>query len=504
VALTFPPPKRGPKIDRIAREPFEKEGKAIPVDSDKKNALEFVACGKPLIGHEIRIVDNKDRVLPERRVGNLHFRGPSSMQGYYRNPQATEEIYHDGWWDTGDLAYIADGEVYITGRKKDVIIKAGRNIYPTEVEEITSQVQGVRKGCVAAFGAKDPNRGTEKLIIVAETHEKEEKNREKIISNITENVASIIGIPPDQIILVGPRTVLKTSSGKLRRSATLDAYLKGKLGKPATPAWFQIVKLFISGQSRITERWLGKIGKFFYTGYIGILLFFTFLPAWLAVNLVSRSKAQKIAQRWAQIVIKFSGCSFSISGQENLTKDKHLIYVSNHSSYSDFVVLIATLPADSVFIAKQELMNTWIIKNLLQRCGHLTVERFDLEQSLLDAKRIEETLQQQRSIIIFPEGTFTYAAGLRPFKLGAFKLAVETGTAICPVSLRGTRSILRSGSHLLKLGKIKVHISQPIAPKSKEWSEVIRLRNAARAEIAKHSGEPTLDLIRAGYEKEMP
>lgn len=128
VCLTIPPLDREFRIDIIDRKKFEKERLALP--SQHKNALEFASCGLPLPSHEVRIVDDHNQELPERHVGNLQFRGPSSMQGYYNNSEATKKILHQGGWlDSGDLAYLADQEVFITGRYKDLIIKAGRNLY---------------------------------------------------------------------------------------------------------------------------------------------------------------------------------------------------------------------------------------------------------------------------------------------------------------------------------------------------------------------------------------
>src|SRR5215469_6089610 len=136
LAVAFPRFATGYKVDRIQRETFESEGRAVPADADDPAPLEFVFAGKPLSNLGLRIVDAKGRDLSERRQGQLWLRGPSATTGYYRNAQATTALLHDGWLDTGDLAYMADGELYITGRAKDVIIKGGRNIYPHELEEI--------------------------------------------------------------------------------------------------------------------------------------------------------------------------------------------------------------------------------------------------------------------------------------------------------------------------------------------------------------------------------
>lgn len=500
VALTFPEPGRPFKIDYVAREPFETEGKAIPFNADEKNSLAFVCCGKPLGKHEIRIVDEKDQLLPERRVGSLHFRGPSSMQGYYRNPEASRAIFHGDWINSGDLAYIAEGEVYITGRKKDVIIKAGRNIYPPEIEEIVNHVEGVRKGCAVAFGARDLERGTEKFVIVAETVAKDPKEREKIIADINEKVAEVLRLPPDQVILVPPRTIPKTSSGKLRRSSTLELYQKGTLEKHGMPTWLQMTRLFLTGQSKKSWRWLGKVGKFFYTVYIWFIFTITVLPLWAAIYLIPRNKTGKLIHFWARLILRLAGIPVSVSGQENLLKEGG-IFAANHASYVDSIVLLATLPPNFSFVGKKELLSWPLIGSFVKKLNYITVDRLDLEQSLADTKQIQQALENKQSILIFPEGTFTYATGLRPFKLGAFKVAVETKMPILPIALAGTRSILRGNTYLFRPGMVKVHFSKAVMPQSQEWSEVIRLRNATRLEISKYCGEPTLDLIRAGLEE---
>src|SRR5271155_4385721 len=169
LAVSVPRLGTGYKVDRIERAQFESAGRAVPVASVDAAALEFVNAGKPVPSVEVRIVDADGINLGERREGRLWFRGPSATRGYYRNPNATRDLLRDGdWIESGDLAYWGEGEIYITGRAKDVIIKAGRNLYPHEVEEIAGRVAGVRTGCVVAFGAPDERTGTERLVVAAE------------------------------------------------------------------------------------------------------------------------------------------------------------------------------------------------------------------------------------------------------------------------------------------------------------------------------------------------
>ncbi|MGH7567847.1 MAG: fatty acyl-AMP ligase, partial [Gemmatimonadales bacterium] len=153
VTLCLPPVGRGPVVDRVARVPCERNGRAEPAAPENGTALRFVSVGSPLAGHEVRIVNQAGEELPERVVGRLVFRGPSTMAGYFRNPEGTAAItLPGGWLDSGDLAYRSEGELYITGRRKDLIIKGGRNLIPQEIEEVAGSVEGVRKGCVVAFG----------------------------------------------------------------------------------------------------------------------------------------------------------------------------------------------------------------------------------------------------------------------------------------------------------------------------------------------------------------
>ena len=130
------------------------DGEALPAARDDVTALEFVACGRPLPGHQVRIVDDAGREVADRHEGRLQFKGPSATKGYFRNPEKTRALFDGDWLDSGDLAYVAGGDIYLTGRVKDMIIRAGRHIYPHELEEAVGRIEGVRKGCVAAFAAE--------------------------------------------------------------------------------------------------------------------------------------------------------------------------------------------------------------------------------------------------------------------------------------------------------------------------------------------------------------
>ncbi len=498
VALTFPHLGRPPRVDRVAREPFQRHHRAEPTSASEPSPLRFVSCGVPLPDHEVRIVDDNDQELGERIEGSLQFRGPSSMKGYFQSPEATQAVFHDGWWDSGDLAYRADGEIFITGRCKDVIIKAGRNLYPHEVEEGVGEIAGIRKGCVTAFGVTDSKMGTERLVVAAETKEKRDDILEQITATVVERVTTAIGMPPDLVLLIPPGTTPKTSSGKLRRAACRDAYLKGILSRRQLPAWLQVTKLFAAGLLPWIQRGGSALGRLIYAAYAWGIVLITVPPTWFVIaTLPGRRATAKLSQLWARGFLWLIGCPLRIEGRHHLHKSGPMVLVANHSSYLDVAVLMASLPVGYVFVAKQELLNALIIRTFIKKVGHLTVDRMDFSKSILDTQRIEEALRSGWSVLIFAEGTFTRATGLRPFKLGAFKIAVEASRPICPISICGTRQILWPNSWMPKRGRVHVVIGEPIHPQTNDWREITRLRDAARTEIARHCGEPLLDLVSA-------
>ena len=177
VGLAFPPLGRAPIVDRVQRIALSRDGLAIPAIPSDHTALEFVACGQPIPRHEVRIVDEASRELPERTEGRLQFRGPSATGGYFRNEEKNRTLFDGDWLESGDRAYVANGDVHITGRIKDMIIKAGRHIYPHEIEELVGGIEGVRKGCVVAFPSVGQGRGTERLVLLVETRVTDDDRR---------------------------------------------------------------------------------------------------------------------------------------------------------------------------------------------------------------------------------------------------------------------------------------------------------------------------------------
>jgi acyl carrier protein len=495
VGLLFPPLQRGPMIDRIEREPLATRGKAVPAAADDPKPLRFVACGRPLGGHEVRIIDDTGFEVGDRVEGRLQFKGPSATQGYYRNPEATRQLFHGEWVDTGDRAYMVEGEVYVTGRVKDIIIRGGRNIYPSEIEEAVGALATVRKGCVAAFGSADPATGTERLIVLAETRETDSAACAALRDSIVRVTTDVLGEPPDEVVLAPPNTVLKTSSGKLRRSASRELYEAGRIGHRTRSAGWQIVRLLVHAMVPQVRRAAVAAQELLYAAYASVLLLLVATPTWLVTVVVrSPTRAWAIGRTSARLFFRLSGIGLSVRGLDNIRDGSTHVVVANHASYLDGVALVAALPRWHVFVAKHELRGQLVAGTYLRRLGSEFVQRFEAQQSVTDANRLATLPENGISLALFPEGTFTRAAGLRPFFLGAFIAAARSGVPVVPVAIRGTRAILRAGQWLPRRGTIIVTVGKPIEPTkhSDTFSAAVLLRDQARAAILRDCGEPDL------------
>ena len=431
--------------------------------------------------------------LGEREEGLLQFRGPSATRGYFNNPQATRGLISDGWLNSGDYAYIAEGEIYITGRAKDIIIRAGRNIYPQELESELAAVEGIRKGCVVAFGVPDSEQAEERLVIVAETRVTGAEEREQIQARARGITLAVLGVAPDELRLVPPRTILKTSSGKLRRAATRQLYMDGRLGQGA-PLWWQLVRLAAGNLPALLRR-ARRLGGDLAYGFYCYLVFGLIVPPCVVLVLlapgIDRSRA--VAHRGARALLWLTRAGLRIDGLENLPVGQPHIIAANHASYLDVLVLTAVLPPRYAFVAKRELVHKRIPRLVLSALGTLFVERFEVGEALQDFDHTVGALRAGQSLVFFPEGTFTRQPGLRAFRTGAFKLAVEASVPLLPLALRGTRSIIRDTQFFARRGEVGATVLPPLIASGSDWAAIVALRNATRAAILPHCGEPDLE-----------
>ncbi len=505
VGLAFPPLGRPPLVDRVDRAALGRRGFALPARADDPNPIEIVACGQPLPGHEIRIVDEIGCEVGERCEGRLEFRGPSGASGYFHNEAKTRELLHDGWLDSGDRAYIAGGDVYLTGRIKDIIIRAGQHIYPQEIEAAVGEIPGVCKGGVAAFGVADRASGTERIVVLVETAETEALARAALQALANEVASEIVGAPLDEIVFASPGTAPKTSSGKLRRSAAKELYERGRTGAPRASLRWQILRLSLAGFGAQLERLRRLFGEVLYAAWWWSVMACGVPLCWLAVMALPR-----LAWRWAALrriagmILAAIGGRVSMEGVERVPSSDAVL-VFNHASYVDALVLAALLPGEPAFVAKSELGRQIFVGSFLRRLGVLFVERYDVAASLADAEIAIAAARRGRVLVFFPEGAFTRRAGLSDFYLGAFKAAAEASLPVYPGVLRGTRSMLRADQWFPRRSSISVEIADPIMPSGTDFPSVLRLRDEARNAMLARCGEPDLsELVKPVRQRASP
>jgi acyl-CoA synthetase (AMP-forming)/AMP-acid ligase II len=210
-------------LDVIDRQALEEEKRALPVDRDHPRAAVKVSCGPPIEGSEIRIVGKRDAHAEEREVGEIAIRSNCMLSAYYNRPDL--QPFRDGWFFTGDMGYMADGEVYVIGRSKDLIINAGKNVYPQDIEAIVNDLPGIHAGRAVVFGVPDEREGTELIVVVAEVRSEDAGERKEISKRIRQEVARKSMVTVSYVQLVGAKWLIKTSSGKIARAANREKWL---------------------------------------------------------------------------------------------------------------------------------------------------------------------------------------------------------------------------------------------------------------------------------------
>jgi acyl-CoA synthetase (AMP-forming)/AMP-acid ligase II len=226
--VTISPAGKGPEADWVDLEALQTTGYAMPSTDRAPGATPIVSCGRPLPGWEVEIVDEAGNGLDERHVGEVIVRGPLLFDEYHRSPELTARAFRNGWFRPGDLGYRSDGRLYICGRIKDVIVTGGRNIHPEDVEEIANRVDGIYPGRAVAFGVHNELTGTEGVVIVCElrhrytgdkTIEIERELRGRLVAEMETTLV-------DLHLLDEKGWVIKTTNGKIARSANRAKYLK--------------------------------------------------------------------------------------------------------------------------------------------------------------------------------------------------------------------------------------------------------------------------------------
>jgi len=228
LAISFPPTGRAVKVDTIDKNILRHENRAVPVAADAQDARGYVVCGRVITGHQMEVRNAVGQVLAERQVGRIFVKGPSLMSGYFQNVEATAEVIDDqGFLNTGDMGYMIDGEIVITGRAKDLILHNGRNIWPQDIEWAAERFAELNSGDVAAF-AVEGDDGDDEVVVLVECRISDDAAREHLRKEVAKLVHQGSGVDC-KIELVAPRSLPFTSSGKLSRAGARAKYLAGKM-----------------------------------------------------------------------------------------------------------------------------------------------------------------------------------------------------------------------------------------------------------------------------------
>lgn len=212
-------------VDWVDTHSLQTKQQAIARPPQSPGSQPIVMSGRVTAGTHLLVADDQGQPLPERHIGEFWLKGDNLFSGYYRQPQLTAEFFANGWFKTGDLGYLAEGRVFVTGRKKDLIIVGGKNIHPEDIEEIANQVTGIYPGRAVAFGLFDPRTATESVVMVCELVGNPDQAQQKAIGDqLRQMVAQRSEITLGDVRLVSGRWIIKSSSGKIARAANREKY----------------------------------------------------------------------------------------------------------------------------------------------------------------------------------------------------------------------------------------------------------------------------------------
>jgi acyl-CoA synthetase (AMP-forming)/AMP-acid ligase II len=219
--------EQGPRTIYVDAQEFRAAHRILKVEGDTPGAMAFTSSGRLLPNQQVRILQDAGTFVENDRVGEIAIQSDCLFEGYYNRPDLTEEVFADGWYRTGDFGFMLDGELYVVGRKKDLLIVGGENIYPQDIEEIVGALSEIHDGRAIAIGIYNPDLGTQDIVIVAEVEDPELLNdTSEIEQQIRTRVVAGLGIAVRSIFLKPPRWIVKSTAGKAARSATKDKLLR--------------------------------------------------------------------------------------------------------------------------------------------------------------------------------------------------------------------------------------------------------------------------------------
>jgi len=489
VGVAFSTPGAGPHLDTVARGRLEIGGVAEPIAGPGPDSLTLVSCGKALPGYEIRVVDRDGAALGDRVEGAVECRGPSATAGYHANPGASTDLWRGDWLVTGDLGYLADGELFLTGRSKDLIIRAGRNVHPEDVEAEIGSLPGMVPGAVAVF-ARPHHDGEEELVVVFETSEEDGARLAALEHAIRQVSIERFDVRPGAVVHVRPGAIPRTASAKIRRQATRDALASGALaGAPISPARTPEPIVVPAGERPIRPPRPERTGvvDVCFAAYVWILVGIVVPPLWLTMQLPLPLRTRwTLARRAAALLCRLAGVDLRVDGRlegDGGSGGRGVVVVANHESVVDGVVVLLAMEDPVVFVSSTDLRRQLVLGRLLGRIGSVFAARGEARTAEAAVRQLSELAASGHTVVVFPEGKLESTDRLDRFHLGAFAAAVSASVPVVPVGIRGSGDVWRSGTRFPRRGRISVEIGDPITPPGTGFSGAVALRDAARAAV---------------------
>ncbi len=493
VGLTLTPLGRGPSVDTVQRGPLQRAGRVVRTGPGDTDSIAIVGCGTAAPGYQVRTCDTDGNRLPDLREGKIQCRGPSATTAYFGNEAASRALWTDGWLDTGDLGYLREGELFVTGRAKDLIIRGGRNIHPEDLEQALGQLDGVDPEGVAVFASADPERGTERMVVVIETAVEDSARREELRRLAGKQSVDVVGAAPDRIVLVPNGSILRTPSLKIRRGATREAFEAGMLTVPVAPQPIRTPDVTPTHRWKWDRRLSTAMGSWAFAVYAWSLLGFIGVPVWLAVQLpLGRRLRWMLTRAAGRSLVVLTGIDLRVSGAVSPGGPPAII-VANHSSFVDALALALVLPTSAVFVTSSDMEHQRFIGGFLRRLGCVFVHRGSAGRSEEDVQTKVDVIRAGHHVVVFPEGSITPVPGVRPFHLGAFAVARDTGCPVIPIGISGTRAIVPPGTRRPHRGVAWVSVGTPIAPTGEGFMGEADLARRARRAVAELSQQPEID-----------
>ncbi len=448
LAVTFNPLGRGLKTISLDRDHLSKTGEVV------SGSDEVASCGVLLDGVELRIADDQG-ALPEGRQGHVELRGDSVMSGYYGYPERGE------WLRPGDLGFLWEGELYITGRTRDLIVVGGRNLHPNDLEAAVGLVPGVRPGCVAALGVES-SEGTQRLLILAEARK---GSGDELRNKIQEAVQKTVGMAAE-IVLLPPRTLPKTPSGKIRRQESKRRYLESSLDPPRW-RWKSL--------ARALKAW-GKAAPARVRHYgRGAWCWSWMLKCWFDLVVAKRPVGASVRALLRRLGIKLAvrGTPFGAGP---------VMVVANHASLLDSLLLLAAWEGEPLrFVIGESSAGHPLLGRLARQ--HISVRR-GLGQAQDALTQMVSALQAGSCMAVFPEGGIEFSSGLRGFATGPFQACAQADSRLQPVAIAGRRQILPQGQWVAYPGNVEVTFLEVMTASDPTFEAAATLSRQARAAIA--------------------